>query len=57
MKELDEVNDIVAVTKAVAGTTNFRKLNVEFTFEATFTVKDITNNGRNHLHAKKKRAF
>ena len=43
MKELDEVNDIGAVTKAVAGTNNFGKVDVEFTFEATFTVKDITN--------------
>ena len=32
MKELDEVNDIGAVTKAVAGTNNFGKVDVEFTF-------------------------
>ena len=31
MKELDEIYDIVAVTKAVAGTTNFGKVDVEFT--------------------------
>ena len=43
MKELDEVNDIGTVTKAVAGTNNFGKVDVEFTFEATFTVKDTTN--------------
>ena len=29
--------------KTVAGTTNFVKVDVEFTFEATFTVKDTTN--------------
>ena len=44
MKETDGINDIVAVTKSVAGTTNFGKVDVEFTFEATFTVNEI------HLH-------
>ena len=43
MKEIFEINDIVGVSKAVAGSTNFGKVDVEFTLEATFTVSDIVN--------------
>ena len=43
MDGINGINDIIAVTKAVAGTTNFGKVNVEFTLEATFTVNDIPN--------------
>ena len=43
MKEMNEINYIVAVSKAVAGTTNFGKVDVEFTLEATFTVNTIPN--------------
>ena len=43
MKETDGINDVIAVTKAVAGTTNFEKVDVEITLEATFTVNDIPN--------------
>ena len=38
MKETEGINDIIAVTKAVAGTNNFGKVDV-----ATFTVNDIPN--------------
>ena len=43
MDGINGINDIIAVTKAVAGTTNFGKVDVEFTLEATFTVNDIPN--------------
>ena len=33
----------ISVTKAVAATTNFGKVDVEFTLEATITFKGITN--------------
>ena len=43
MKLEDEINDIVAVSKAVAGTVNFGQVDVEFTLEATFTVNNVSN--------------
>ena len=43
MKEIDAIDDVIAVSKAVAGTSNFGNVDVEFTLEATFTVQDIPN--------------
>ena len=43
MKRCVEIVDVVAITKAVAGTTNFGEVDVEFTLEASFVIKDIPN--------------
>ena len=41
MKEKDAIDDVIVVSKAVAGTSNFGNVDVKFTLEATFTVQDI----------------
>ena len=42
-KDMEGIDNIFAVTKAFAGTTNFGKVDVEFTLEASFTINGYSN--------------
>ena len=43
IKEMEGIDDIIPITKAVAGTINFGKVDVEFTLEASFTINGVAN--------------